>query len=373
MAVAQGVAMQSHHILPYLHGLKWITGLYYRTNLSDKAKRKLKAYQLYKYEKVKMETIGIAFDVHKATVSRWIKQVEGALKIGRYQTLEPKSTAPHNTPRNKKIDINQKRIIMGIRGEYKCGKDKIATYLQRDYDIKIGASTIHRFLTKLPRCKDPKYTNKKNKVTNRNRKKELIRINQVVDKLTYMAFERFQIDTKYWVINNRTFYIVCAVDVVTRMAFAYAYTRHTANCARDFLVKLDYLYSLKGSKAYIQRDNGSEFMGECEKMEICVITNYVRQPKMNGFVERFNRSLKEEVLQYNDVYTVEEVNECLKRYIITYNFDRVHDSLGELTPFERCCEMKFNMQYDNVFEFKLPLLQMYRTFTITLLQNPKIQ
>ena len=32
------------------------------------------------------------------------------------------------------------------------------------------------------------------------------------------------------------------------------------------------------------------FMGNCEKMEICVITNYVRQPKMNGFVERFNRS-----------------------------------------------------------------------------------
>ena len=178
-----------------------------------------------------METIGIAFDVHKATVSRWIKQVEGALKIGRYQTLEPKSTTPHNTPRNKKIDIDTRRVIMEIRGEYKCGKDKIATYLQRDYDIEIGASTIHRFLTKLPRCKDPKYTNKKNKVTNRNRKKELIRINQVVDKLTYRAFERFQIDTKYWIINNRTFYIVCAVDVVTRVAFAYAYTRHTANCA----------------------------------------------------------------------------------------------------------------------------------------------
>ena len=123
MAVAQGVAMQSHHILPYLHGLKGITGLYYR----DKAKRKLKAYQLYKYEKVKMETIGIAFDVHKATVSRWIKQVEGALKIGRYQTLEPKSTTPHNTPRAKKIDIHQKRIIMEIRGKYKYEKDKITT------------------------------------------------------------------------------------------------------------------------------------------------------------------------------------------------------------------------------------------------------
>lgn len=37
--------------------------------------------------------------------------------------------------------------------------------------------------------------------------------------------------------------------------------------------------------------------------------------------------------------------------------------MGELTPFERCCEMKFNMQYDNIFEFKLPLLQKYRTFT----------
>ena len=86
-------------------------------------------------------------------------------------------------------------------------------------------------------------------------------------------------------------------------------------------------------------DDGKSFIYDIDKvfvygkrdivLEICVITNYVRQPKMNGFVERFNRSLKEKVLQYNDVYTVEEVNECLKRYIITYNFDRVHDSLGE--------------------------------------------
>lgn len=367
MAVAQGVAMQSHYILPYLHGLKGITGLYYRNNLSEKAKHKLKAYQLYKYEKIKMDTIAIVFDVHKATVSRWIKEVQKAKEIGRYEILEPKSTTPHNTPREKKIDVDLKKVILEIRGEYKCGKDKIATYLQRDYDIKIAPSTIHRFLTKLPRCKDPKYTKKKSKVTKRNRRKELIRINQVVDRLTYRAFERFQIDTKHWVINNRTFFIICAVDVITRMAFAYAYTRHTANCARDFLIKLNYLYSLRGSKAYIQRDNGTEFMGEfereCENMDICVVTNYVRQPKMNGVVERFNRSLKEEVLQYNDVYTVQEVNECLKNYIITYNFDRVHDSLDKLTPFEKCCEMKFNMQYDKIFEFKLPLLQRYRTCT----------
>jgi len=87
MAVAQGVAMQSHYILPYLHGLKGITGLYYRNNLSEKAKHKLKAYQLYKYEKIKMDTIAIVFDVHKATVRRWMKEVQKAKEIGRYERL----------------------------------------------------------------------------------------------------------------------------------------------------------------------------------------------------------------------------------------------------------------------------------------------
>ncbi|MBD3328961.1 transposase [Candidatus Dojkabacteria bacterium] len=143
------------------------------------------------------------------------------------------------------------------------------------------------------------------------------------------------------------------------MAFARAYTRHTAYCARDFLRRLNYLFDLSFSQAYLQRDNGSEFMAEfeeeAEKYDIELITNYVRKPVMNSFVERFNRTLKEESLIYEEVCTVKEANDILKEYIIRYNFLRIHSGIGKKSPFERYSELTFQIPIEYIEE-KLPTL-----------------
>ena len=111
MAVAQGVAMQSHYILPYLPALKGITGLYYRNNLSDKGRLKLKVYELYTNEHLEMSTLGKIYEVHISTISRWIKDVKNAKNIKKYQILEPKSTCPHSTNRLKKSYYNTKMLL----------------------------------------------------------------------------------------------------------------------------------------------------------------------------------------------------------------------------------------------------------------------
>lgn len=155
---------------------------------------------------------------------------------------------------------------------------------------------------------------------------------------------------------------------MTRMIFARAYSRHTSRCAKDFLERLNYVFSLQNSRAYIQRDNGTEFMGYFEdlarKYEVTLITNYVKCPKMNGYVERFNRTLKGELLGYIMPDTVVKANERIRDYIIKYNFDRMHDGIDHKTPFEKFCELKIEKPLKKIVQTQLGLLQMYRTSTL---------
>jgi len=366
MAAAQGVQTTAHYILPFIPKIKTPFSLSYQLDLSDKGKQKLKSYEMYKLKKLTMQEIASIFEVDKSTISRWVSQVKNAKRNRRYQMVEPKSRRPNKTPRQMVITKEVKDLILKIRGEYKCGKEKISAYLDRDYDIKVHPSTIQRFLNTLKQSDDPMWWNK-NKVKCRRKKIKKIRIKDVVNEIEGRAFEHFQIDTKYWVINGHTFYVVTAIDLVTRMMFARAYAGHSSKCAQDFLERLDFVYQLKDTKVYIQRDNGSEFMGFFEKLAdkfgITLITNYARRPQMNGYIERFNRSLKDELLEYVLPMTVFEANEYIRDYVIRYNFDRIHSGIGQ-TPFEKFCESTFKKPFKTLLQTHFDLLHMYRTSTI---------
>ena len=54
----------------------------------------------------------------------------------------------------------------------------------------------------------------------------------------------------------------------------------------------------------------------------------------NGFIERFNRSYREAVLDMYLFRTLEEVWEQTESWIREYNEERPHESLGNLTPRE---------------------------------------
>lgn len=366
MAAAQGVQTRTQYILPYSYGIKTAFSVSHRLRLSYEARRKLEVYELYKTRKHKMKDIALIYQVHKSTISRWIKQVKKAKEVRRYQILEPKSKAPKSTPREKILNDEDKEDILEIRREFKCGKDNIHRYLERDYNKKISPSTIHRYITSLKPTEDPLWMYKNRTVkTRKTRSKKLTRIKDVEKELENRAFERFQVDTKYWVINGRTFYVIGAIDVVTRMVFTYAYTRHTSRCARNFLEKLNSIFDIEESEAYIQRDNGTEFMGEfeeaAEEFKIKLLTNYASCPQMNGFIEKFNDILKRELLEYEMPETTSELNECLREYLIKYNFRRMHGSIGHITPFERYSELTFRKPIALIKKFHTGLLHMLWT------------
>ena len=58
------------------------------------------------------------------------------------------------------------------------------------------------------------------------------------------------------------------------------------------------------------------------------------KPMQNGFIERFNRSYRQAVLDMYVFQTLNEVREQTEKWIKEYNEERPHDALGDMTPRE---------------------------------------
>lgn len=90
----------------------------------------------------------------------------------------------------------------------------------------------------------------------------------------------------------------------------------------------------------IQVDGGSEFMKvferACEQLGITLYVLPPHSPKLNGVVERMNRTSREEVydLGLHELTSIDEHNQLLKQQDYVYNHIRPHEALGMLTPDE---------------------------------------
>ncbi len=52
----------------------------------------------------------------------------------------------------------------------------------------------------------------------------------------------------------------------------------------------------------------------------------------NGYIERFNRTYREEVLNCYVFETLSEVRRMTQEWLVRYNRHRPHESLGNLSP-----------------------------------------
>ena len=125
------------------------------------------------------------------------------------------------------------------------------------------------------------------------------------------------------------------VDVVSRWSVPTIASNATARLASRALDDL-IARSPFAIKA-IQVDGGSEFMAEfedaCQQKGILLFELPPRSPKLNGRVERANRTYREEFYDCSDATpTVAGFAHDLRRWEHTYNHIRPHQALGYLTP-----------------------------------------
>lgn len=110
----------------------------------------------------------------------------------------------------------------------------------------------------------------------------------------------------------------------------------TAQRVVDFL---DQIAAFRGYPSRIRVDNGPENLAKVMRAWAAkhnIELQYIQpgKPAQNAYIERFNRTYREDVLDLYLFKSIEEVQMITDRWIIEYNHNRPHCSLGNLTPIE---------------------------------------
>ena len=99
----------------------------------------------------------------------------------------------------------------------------------------------------------------------------------------------------------------------------------------------------RGLPQVLRTDNGPEFLGEAfvawAKSQGMAI-QYIQpgKPNQNAYIERFNRTFREEVLDQHLFARLDDVREAAWWWMLDYNEERPHDALGGMTPAECIAE-----------------------------------
>ena len=281
-----------------------------------------------------------AYGVSRRTLFRWKKLLRDS--YGRLERLVPESRAPHKR-RQTMTHYKVVAFIRHIREQVPhLGKEKIKPlldeYCQEAGIPTISISTIGKVIKRYNLTiqskriyHDPGSWFAKRKIRYKTKVKRSPR---------GVTPGYVEIDTIHTFIEGMKLYVFNALDVTLKFQFSFGYSTLTSRNARDFYQRLEKVYPLQKIHT-VQTDNGLEYMGEFHQylteQNLHHLFIYPRCPKINGFVERANRTLQEEfVEQY--IHTKWQglvfFNRDLMEYLVWYNTKRVHKSLGNITPMD---------------------------------------
>jgi len=99
------------------------------------------------------------------------------------------------------------------------------------------------------------------------------------------------------------------------------------------------LKSQHGLPQVLRTDNGPEFLGQtftAWAKEAGMAIQYIQpgKPNQNAYIERFNRTYREELLNQYLFMSLDDVREATYWWRLEYNEERPHDALGDRTPIE---------------------------------------
>ena len=294
-----------------------------------------RAHILTMWEKHGLAAVRDVYSVSRSTLYRWKKLVEEA--GGKITALNRKKRTPKQK-RCREVPWRITVFIITLRKEHpRIGKEKIYPLLKVQclrWGIKApSVSTIGRILSDLREQGKLPVTEKGIPKKTKRKQKKLRSTGHPVDQPGHLV----QIDTVELYNQGARRYIITAIDVHTRLAYAKAYTRATSASAKDFFKELEHVFPF--AILYIQTDNGSEFdkhfKDYMQEQGITHFHTYPKCPRMNAHIERFNRTIQEEFANYhwNTLFTnIDLFQEELITYLLWYNKERPHHALNGTPP-----------------------------------------
>jgi len=163
------------------------------------------------------------------------------------------------------------------------------------------------------------------------REPQPLEVVEIPDKMWSMDFMH---DSLY---QGRCFRTLNIIDEGVREALAIEID--TSLPAARVIRVLEQLEERRGLPEQIRVDNGPEFTSE-------LLSNWSRQkgirlhyiqpgkPTQNAYIERFNKTFRYEFLDSHLFEDLDQVRELAWEWMIGYNEERPHQSLGNLTPTE---------------------------------------
>jgi putative transposase len=300
-------------------------------DLSPEAKRRLSWIDWYNSHEKNARKTCRHFSISPDTFYRAFKRYEPY----DLTTLESKSHRPRHL-RQPTWSREIEQAVLKLREQYpRWGKDKLVVLLHKDYP-ELSTSMVGRILKKLKdrgilreplrhgisvhkRCWQRPYAVRKPKEYQATHPGDLVE----VDTLDVRPYHGL-------ILKHFT-----ARDVVSRYDVLEVHRQAKASTAAHFLDTLQ--CRMPFPIRAIQVDGGSEFQAEfedeCQKRKLLLYVLPPRSPKLNGSVERAQRTHTEEFYElYDKELEIEPLNVALQGWERVYNFIRPHQALRYLTP-----------------------------------------
>lgn len=319
------------HVLPGSHRL------YRLSDVSKKGKERLKWMDWYQAHgqnaRLTCRHFGLSPDVFYRWKNRYKPRDLSSLEDDQ-GTRRPKKVRQPEAPK----EIVQ--VVKNLRERYpRWGKKKLWKLMAED-GIETSVSTVGRTLNRLRamgRLKEPAIVTARLEGIQRQRNhKRPYAVRKPWGFQTGKPGDLIQIDTVYvYTVDGNQRYQFTACDCISKHTARTAATSKASRSAKEIFRAMDKRFPFP-VKA-IQVDGGSEFMAEfetaCEKRGITLYILPPRSPKLNGMVERMQRTSKEEIYDIQPVpFVIAEHNQLLAKEDHIYNHIRPHDALSLMTP-----------------------------------------
>lgn len=260
------------------------------------------------------------FGYNQSTIARWVQRANKELLIGseNMPTLssKPKSHSKALTPEIVTA-IVEERLAHG-----RCAEVVHATLAKRG--VVVSLSSVKRTLKREELIK-PKSKWKRYRPP-------------VPRPLPDAPGSLVETDTIHFVdwYTKEKFYLYTIIDLHTRMAYAAVHDHISQRWSYQTLLEAQVLFGFHFTT--VQADNGPEFATWLKDMllskDVVLRHSRVRQSNDNAHIERFNRTIQQELLGTKPLR--ENVTQTrLDAWLRYYNYDRLHLGIELQTPQEK--------------------------------------
>lgn len=265
---------------------------------------------------------------------KYFSRLKGEYQKYGIAALIPKPPGPKNgfIAKNRTPEVLENLVCELAQNNLSSGPTELADELLDNYGFKLDQSTVYRILLrkKIRYCRDYQ---------------PIIRQKPHLYCLETPG-EELQLDACHPFGRGRELVCFDAIDDCSRYVGAKMYYRETAANAIKFIKYLIERVPYRIKRIRIDNRSKNKIREFCELIGIEVIVNDAHEPKQNGKIERFHRTIKRSFFwKYCGFYDRKElIDYRLRQWLIYYNEQRRHGGYGmnRLTPIQKIASALFN-------------------------------